>query len=300
MLNQSFETIKKLASGGMADIFLVRITSNDNAGEFRILKCIREECGSDEAIWNVIQKEENISKTLEHPNILRIYGTCLYEGRPALVMEYMDRDNIYFHWARFAEKGEKIPMDAAIFMVREAALGLHHCHEQRDANGNLTGFVHRDISLLNILLSSTGSVKISDFGESITSAEQDADNSGYIVGNFQYISPEQAWGDRVDRRADIFSLGVVLYELLTGAQLYPNIDFNRLIQLVRIAQIPDISERVTDLPENLASITMKALNADKKCRFNTALEFADALTTVLNHLSPGYTATKLASFLNQK
>src|SRR6185436_8125885 len=177
-------------------------------------------------------------------------------------------------------KGNRIPPYVAAFIVSEAAKGLHYAHERKDESGVPLAIVHRDVSPQNILLSYEGVVKIADFG--IASANLFREEPGVLKGKFGYMSPEQARGEKVDRRSDIYALGVVFYEMLTLRSPYGKLDDESLLDAVRAGSFDPPGVHAPETPPELEAIVMRALAKDREDRFQTARDMAGAIARVMH------------------
>ncbi len=192
-------------------------------------------------------------------------------------MEYMDGLNCRELLTKNAEKNRTVPIDIAIYMIGQAALGLHAAHELKDKSGNPLNLVHRDISPENILFGTNGDIKICDFGIAKTSAMPDITPQDVIKGKFNYMSPEHAWGDKLDRRADLFSLAVVFYEATVGRSFYPTESISDTISCARMT-IYELPKTINpNYPNDVDIALRKAFELDKKKRYATVLEFKEAL-----------------------
>src|SRR6185295_11336582 len=209
--------------------------------------------------------EARLATRLNHPNIVQVYDfqDAQEEGQ-LLSMEYVEGPDLGKVARRMREEKQVFPPFVAAHIAAEVGRGLHYAHERKDDRGQPLEIVHRDVSPQNILVSFDGAVKVADFGIATAS-----------------MSPEQARGEQVDRRSDIFSLGVVLYELLTGRALYRASEGRELLDLVRQANIEAPSVIAPGIPPELEIIVMRALSRNREDRFQTAREFAAAITRVL-------------------
>lgn len=277
----AYTLIRKIAEGGVADIYLAKTKSVGGKDAYLVCKCLRRALTQDTDFLTSAINEAQYTVRLRHPNILEVFDLCLVQGQTFLTMEYMDAQDFHKLIRGMPEHGaSSVPYPFAIYAVAQAALGLHAAHELTDAYGHPLNLVHRDISPENILFNRDGDVKIADFGIAKTSQMLDVTPPDVIKGKFNYMSPEQAWGDRPDRRSDIFSLAAVLYEATTGHAFYPAQSVADTITRARMTLFDKPSELVPDYPSDLEAVLLKALDIDKKLRFPTALEFKYALDDV--------------------
>ncbi|MFA5625471.1 MAG: serine/threonine-protein kinase [Bradymonadales bacterium] len=269
--------IQKIAVGGVADVYLAKTKTSTQRDKYLVLKCLRADAKDDVDFLETIINEAELSVRLRHPNIVEVFDLCEVDSRQFLAMEYLDANDLASVFNYHIRQDSYLDTGLALFVINEIAKGLHHAHELKDKEGKPIDLVHRDISSQNILLSSSGEIKISDFGIAKTNYMRERTPSGVIKGKFHYMSPEQAWGDKVDRRSDIFSLGIIMYEAIVGREAYPYNDIATLIEKARIALIPQPRQVRPEIPADLEAIILKALDIDKKERYQTAAEFADAV-----------------------
>ncbi len=284
-----YQVVKKIGSGGNADIFLAHCQNHAGHHKSIVLKCLKIDDNispdNDENLdtpEHQLQNEAETLAKLNHPNIIAIFDFAYLVNTPFIVMEYLDGEDCHQLLEYHRQQGRLMPFEIAAYIAACAAAGLNYAHRQTDANGNNLNLVHRDISPRNIFFSRQGDVKIADFGIAKSTLSKNATQFGNIKGNFGYMSPEQAWGDRLDPRADIFSLGAVLYECTTNSPIYPQDNLAVLIDSVRIAKFTPAYELRPDTPHTLLAIITKSLDVDKKQRFQSAAELHAALQTFLN------------------
>ena len=292
---QKPEIIKIIAHGGISDIYLAKSQPSDAESDFLVCKSLKEERADDPEAIALFQNEFQISKSLKHPNILEIFELGEFSGRPCLWMEYMDAGDLRALFKSCADKNEKIPVSIALYIALQIADALKATHELTD--GRLSHLVHRDVTPDNILFNSRGDIKLADFG--IAVPEQiPLENPDYIDGKFNYLSPEQAWGDLPDRRSDIFSLAICLYETLLGQSFYPTNNADETLACARIALFTPPHEIDTDFPQNLERVLLKALDLDKNQRYPTMSDFADELLSCAQSLHCGITRNDWTNWLN--
>ena len=275
-----FEIIRRLGAGGMAEVFLARKRGAEGTFKLLVLKRILPAYGSSRRFRTMFAEEAQLATRLNHPNIVQVYDFQDYgdEGQ-LLSMEYVEGPDLRKLMRSAQSKGQRVPPYVSAYVISEIAKGLHYAHERKDEAGKPIDIVHRDVSPQNMLLSFDGAVKIADFG--IASANLFREEPGVLKGKTAYMSPEQARGERVNRRTDIYSLGVVFHELLTGRALHGSAEGPDLLEAVRAGRVEPPSTYVRELPADLEEIVMKLLARDPAERFQTAREVASAISRVL-------------------
>ncbi len=290
--------LEQIAVGGMAEIYLAKTQGVAGFEKFLCLKVIHPNFADDEQFIEMLIDEAKIAVGLNHVNIAQIFDLGHDEKQYFIAMEYIDGADLFKIMRSLSERDVDVPVDTAVYIAQEICTGLDYAHRKRDENGPL-GIIHRDISPQNILISNAGEVKIIDFGIAKAASRSRKTQAGVIKGKYYYMSPEQAWGDTLDSRSDIFSAGIILYEVLTGQMLYLEEDMSKLLDMVRKAEIPRPSTRRAGIPPELENTVMKALAKRPADRWQTAHEFQVALTSFLYSYSPDFTPERLADLLRK-
>ena len=275
-----FEIIRRLGAGGMAEVFLAKKRGAEGTFKVLVLKRILPAYGSSRRFRTMFAEEAQLATRLNHPNIVQVYDFQDYgEEGQLLSMEFVEGPDLRKLMRSAQANGQRVPPYVSAYVISEIAKGLHYAHERKDEAGKPIDIVHRDVSPQNMLLSFDGAVKIADFG--IASANLFREEPGVLKGKTAYMSPEQARGERVTRRTDIYSLGVVFHELLTGRSLHGSAEGPDLLEAVRAGRVEPPSTFVRELPAELEEIVMKALARDPAERFQTARDVASAISRVL-------------------
>jgi serine/threonine protein kinase len=226
--------------------------------------------------------EARVSMHLQHANIVGVFDIGMADTAYFIVMEYVDGANLKTIIESLRRQGARMTVAHTIYILMEVCKGLQYAHEAGDPEtGRELGIVHRDISPPNILVSKRGEVKLVDFGLAKATSQLESTDPGVVKGKFSYLSPEAASGKEVDRRADIFAVGILLYELLTGKRLFYGETDYQTVELVRQAKVPPISGQNPDAHPELEQIVRKALARDLNQRFQTAGDLQDALAQYL-------------------
>jgi serine/threonine-protein kinase len=272
-----YEVLSHLATGGMAQIYLARQTGLGSFERHVVLKTILRERATDQRFVTMFLDEAKLAATLNHQNVAQVYEVDQADGAYFMAMEYVHGENTRAILETTIRRGWTIPLELAVMIISGAAAGLHHAHERRGKNGQPLNIVHRDVSPANIMVGYDGSVKVLDFG--IAKAEERATKTigGTIKGKYGYMSPEQCKGKPIDRRSDIFALGIVLYELTTLRRAFKgNDDFETMKRIVA-GDLVLPTMMVPGFPRELEAIILTALANDPGARFQTAQELIEAL-----------------------
>jgi serine/threonine protein kinase len=267
-----YELLRKIAAGGMAEVFLARQWAE--AGFFRdvVLKRVLPHLLENEQVLKMFQYEAHLLGQLCHPNIPQVSELGRAGGTWYIAMEYVEGHNVADLWRAGARARHVMPLPVALGIVMQTCEALHHAHDRHDRAGRHLRIVHRDVTPHNVMITRDGVVKLMDFGVAQTAARKDTD-VGVVKGTFSYMAPEQVRGQVLDRRADVFALGVILYELTTGTRLYRGSDVQVMTSIVE-QDAPLPSARVPGYPADLETIVMRALERDRRDRFRSAAELA--------------------------
>lgn len=275
-----FEVVRRLGMGGMAEVFLAKKRGAQGTYKLLVLKRILPEHVTSRRFRVMFAEEAQLATRLNHPNIVQVYDFQDYgEDGQLLSMEYVDGPDLKALGKAAKAQGTRVPPQVAAYVMAEVAKGLHYAHERKDERGEALDIVHRDVSPQNVLLSYDGAVKVADFG--IASANLFREESGVLKGKTGYMSPEQARAEKVDRRTDIYSMGVVLHELLTGRPLHGDLEGDELLEAVRRGRVEPPSTYALGIPSELDEVTLKALAVDPDDRYETARDFSVALGRTL-------------------
>jgi serine/threonine protein kinase len=242
-------------------------------------------------------REARVAALLQHPNIVQIFDYGKIENAYFIAMEYIDGKDL---GEILTALKQGLPIDKAVFIISRICKGLDYSHTKRDENtGEPFHIVHRDISPQNLLISYQGEVKISDFGISKARSEPSLTQAGVIKGKMAYLSPEQALGEPIDHRADIYALGLVFHETLTGKRVYRFSSDIEAIRTIPKMDIEPVKNSVPDVPEELNRIVMKCLEKQKELRYqSTSALYAD-LTAFKKEFKITFDASDLADYMKK-
>src|SRR4051812_32147969 len=292
-----YKLVRQIAVGGMAEIHLAKAAGIAGFEKYVALKMIHPNFAEDEQFIQMLVDEAKIAVQLTHGNIAQTFDLGRVGETYYITMEYVDGADLYKILRRASEQDLDMPLDVCAFVGKEISSALDHAHRKRDHAGKSLGIVHRDVSPQNVLVSYSGEVKLVDFGIAKATMKARQTAVGVIKGKYYYMSPEQAWGDPLDHRSDIFSAGIVLYEMITGQMLYLEEDLHRLLDMARKADIAPPSTLRNGIPPQLERIVMNALKRLPGERYQNAADLASDLERFLHAHSPVFTATKLSSLM---
>jgi len=272
-----YTLLTRLATGGMAEIFLARLSGAAGFQKHLVLKRILPQYAEDEHFVAMFLDEARIAAQISHPNVCQVYELGEVEGQYFLTMEYLDGVPLASLMRRSSRTPRAADTRLIVGLIVQAAAGLHHAHELRDAAGQPLGLVHRDVTPQNLFVTVDGLLKVLDFGVAKAAGASARTRTGSVKGKYAYMSPEQLKGEAIDRRADVFALGVVLFEALTGRRLFwRDTDF-LIFKAINEDPIPLVRDYRADCPLALAEIVAHALDRDRERRFPTARAFAEAI-----------------------
>ncbi|NCG21050.1 MAG: protein kinase [Rhodobacterales bacterium] len=278
-----YELIKRIATGGMAEVYLARSFGVAGFEKRLVIKRIRPESADDPRFVKMFINEAKIGVHLNHPNVVQVYELGRVGPMYYIAMEHLHGQDLTRLVKTLRAEERRLPIPVACYVVAEICRGLAYAHGRQGTNGSLLGLVHQDVSPHNILVTYEGAVKLVDFGIARLMNTAEADNrTGNSKGRpgggkYAYMSPEQAIGGVVDHRTDVFSAGIVLWELLVGHRLFRHQDPSKKLALVQDAVIPDPADEGIELDPELWAIIQKALTKDVDQRYASATLFEEDL-----------------------
>jgi serine/threonine protein kinase len=294
-----YEILAKLATGGMAEIFLARALSSTGVERHVVLKRILRQRAGDVEFVRMFLDEARLAAQLQHANVAQVYDIGRLGDSYFFTMEFVHGETVRGLLARAHASGRPVPIGCALAIAVGAAAGLHHAHERRGVDGRPLGIVHRDVSPSNLMVTFEGGVKLVDFGVAKASDRMSETRSGTVKGKISYLSPEQCRGVDVDRRSDLFALGIVLWELLATERLYRRAsDFENMTAIVHEVP-PAPSTRRPDVPEALDDIVLRMLAKSPADRFETGAEVIEALEALAHRLGIALSATMLGRLMRE-
>jgi serine/threonine protein kinase len=284
-----YELLDRIAVGGMAEVFKAKRSGAAGFEKTLAVKRILPHLSDNEEFLNMFVDEAKMVAGLAHPNIVQIYDLGQIEKSYFIAMEYVHGRDLRTIMKRAKEKELRLPLDIAVRVASALCAALEFAHRKKDDRGRPMEIVHRDVSPQNILISFEGDVKLTDFGIAKAATKASSTDRGALRGKLLYMSPEQAWGRGLDRRSDLFSLGLVLYEMLTEEKPFlagSEGTEMTILEKVRQCQVAPPRSVNPRIPENLDRLVVKALQKDPDERFQDAAEMGRALERVMRERQP--------------
>jgi serine/threonine protein kinase len=280
-----YELLARIATGGMGEIFLARLEGAAGFEKLCVIKRILPHLADDTRFRSMLIAEARIASNMSHANICHVYELDEIDNQLYLVMEYLEGVTLLQLLRAMSQRRQQLDLGFIAGVVLQTCEGLHYAHELRDRAGVSLGVVHRDVTPSNLFLTQSGVVKLVDFG--IAKAKDSVEtSSGAVKGKVAYMAPEQVRGQPIDRRVDVFSLGVVVFEMLTCRRLYQRkTDYLTFRALMEDPQI-DLATHRPDAPEAITAVLVRALSRDPETRYATVRELADDLIEAFGAIRP--------------
>ncbi len=292
-----FELIADIASGGMATVYLARLSGVAGFQRLVAIKRLHPHLAREREFVDMFLDEARLAARIHHPNVVPIQEIGQSERGYYLVMDYIEGDTAARLFARAAQSGTSVPLEVAVRILLDALSGLHAAHVLKDDNGNALEIVHRDVSPQNILVGVDGTSRLTDFGVARAASRLSSTRSGQLKGKLAYMAPEQAKGGNLDRRADIFAMGIVAWEALAFRRLFKGDGEAETLNRVLYEPIPGLKATAPHIPDSLDAVVMKALDRDPDKRYSTAADFADALEHAARAVQKVGSPREVAAFL---
>ncbi len=290
--------LEKVATGGMAELFKAKRRGVQGFQKIVAIKRILPHLVENEEFVTMFIDEAKLAAQLNHPNIAQIYDLGKIEDTFYIAMEYVEGHDLRKVLIKCKEKGCQIPEPIVLFVASKVLSALDYAHRKKGLDNKDLHIVHRDISPQNIILSLEGEVKLVDFGIAKAATKASQTQAGALKGKLLYMSPEQAWGEKVDKRSDLFSLGSVMYEALTGKKCFLADSEINILEKVRNVDYTPIREINPKISEKTARIIEKALTKDINKRYQSAKEMEQDILDVLNSLPYTVNERTVAEFIN--
>jgi hypothetical protein len=288
---------RKVARGGMAELFLADYVREDGFRRKVAVKRILPHLAGNQNFIKMFTREARVAALLQHPNVVQIFDYGNIENAYFIAMEFIDGKNLG-EVLKILDRG--LPVDIAVFIMSQICKGLDYSHSKKDdTTGEPFKIVHRDISPQNLLISYQGEVKISDFGISKARSEPSLTRAGVVKGKLAYLSPEQALGEPIDHRADIYALGLVFYETLCGKRVCEFSNEVEAIRTIPSMEITPLKDAISNIPDELNRIVMACLEKQKDTRYQSAAAVHADLLSFKKLQNSAFGTSDLANFMKQ-
>ncbi|MEO7331226.1 MAG: protein kinase [Minicystis sp.] len=278
---QRYRVLERLASGGMAEVFLAESAGIEGFKKQVAIKRVLPHLSEKKRFIAMFLDEARLSAHLSHSNVAQVFDIGVGDNAYFIVMEYVDGSDLKGVMDFMAKSAKAIPIEAAAFIAAKICEGLTYAHELKSADGQSMQIVHRDMSPPNVLITKYGEIKIVDFGLAKATSQLEKSEAGIIKGKFSYLSPEAAQGGEVDLRTDIFAVGIILWEMLSGKRLFLGDTDFATVKQVQAAQVPSLRQQNPNIPPELEGILARALARDPQNRYGSARDLGRDLTSFL-------------------
>jgi serine/threonine protein kinase len=291
--------LERLNVGGMAEVFTAKAFGVEGFERILAIKKILPTMAEDEEFITMFIDEARISVQLNHANVVHIHELGKHDDAYYIAMEYVSGKDLRALLERFRRRREIMPTAMAVFVASKMCEGLDYAHRKKDARGQELHIIHRDVSPQNILISYEGEVKIIDFGIAKAANRSQKTQAGILKGKFGYMSPEQVRGQPIDRRSDIFAVGVTLYEMLTGEKLFVGESDFSTLEKVRNAEVPLPRQFNPNIPAGLEKVVLKSLAREVEDRYQWSSDLQEDLMRFLLAGDAIYSAKHLSAFMKE-
>lgn len=292
-----YQLLEQLAQGGMAQVFKAKTVDSSGLERLVVIKRILPHISADPEYVEMLVDEAKIAVNFTHGNIAQVYDLGRVKEDYFIVMEYVDGKTLSHILKKLKHRGQNFPLDILLYCFIEVCHGLDYVHNRLGPDGNPLGVVHRDISPQNVILSYAGNIKIIDFGVAKARYKEGKTESGVLKGKFAYMSPEQARSDVIDHRSDLFSVGILIWEVATGERLFKRTTNHETVQAIQKAKFEPASSLRDGLPKELDKIIKKALQKSPRQRYQNGADMAADLEKLLFAINPDFKSIQAAEFI---
>ncbi len=294
-----YDLLALLATGGMAEIWLARVSGMAGFEKLVVIKRLLDKLAVDNDYVEMFLDEARINARLTHSNIVQVLELGQVEGKYCMAMEFVPGLSVSQVGKRATKTLGAVPQEVACGLVAQACSGLHYAHEKTMPDGAPLNIIHRDVSPQNLILTYEGLVKVLDFGIAKADQRQSQTRTGLVKGKFSYMSPEQCLGQALDRRSDVFALGIVLFELCTSRRLFKRRSTYETYTAITKADVPPPRKLNPKVDEAVEAVILKALALKADDRYPTADAMQDALEEAMRKAQLRGSATDLMRFMNE-
>jgi eukaryotic-like serine/threonine-protein kinase len=293
---RTYRRIAELGRGGMANVYLAAMRGPHSFTKLVVIKELKSELADDPDFHTMFMDEARLAARLNHPNIVQTYEVNDDQGGPVIIMEYLEGQPLHRIWSSVSRK--EMPLAAQLYVVSNVLQGLEYANALKDFDGTPLNVVHRDISPHNIFITYSGEVKIVDFGIAKASDSSSKTEVGTLKGKLAYMPPEQAQGESVDQRADIFSVGVVLWEAAVGRRLWKGLKDVAILHHLLSGTIPSPRSLNDQVSERLDAVIMRALELDREKRYTTAADFQKDIDALIDEMPERFHRRELGTVIS--
>ena len=294
---QRYRVIERLASGGMAEVFLAESAGIEGFKKQVAIKRVLPHLSEKKRFIAMFLDEARLSASLSHSNVAQVFDIGVGDSAYFIVMEYVDGADLKAVIEYMRRENQRFPVESACFIAAKICEGLTYAHELRGTDGTDLQIVHRDMSPPNVLITKHGEIKIVDFGLAKATSQLEKSEAGIIKGKFSYLSPEAAQGLDVDARTDIFAVGIILWEMLSGRRLFLGDTDYGTVKLVQAAKIPSLHAENPAIPRELDAVLARARARDPASRYSSARDLGRDLTALLYKLGRPVSAYDIAELV---
>jgi len=297
--SKHYNLVRLLAEGGMGAVYEAEQFGAEGFKKTVAIKTILESFSTNTEFVRLFIGEAKLVADLVHENIVQVYHLGKAGNIYYIALEFVDGINAENFIDVHLERGIPLPLELGAFIISRVCRGLEYAHNKRGRDGQHLNIVHRDVSPKNIMINYEGVVKLTDFGIAKARMVMEQEEGEVLMGKVEYMSPEQARYEATDRRSDIFCLGIVMYELLTGFHIFETGDIYETLENVKSAPIPDPRKYRPEMSDGLCEILMRALERDLQKRYQTAGEMSVALEYYMYHGGYGPTNVTLGNYIRK-
>jgi serine/threonine-protein kinase len=292
-----YELLARLATGGMGEIFLARLEGAEGFEKLYVVKRILAHLADDARFRQMLIAEARIASKMSHPNICQVFELGETDGQLYIVMEYLEGISLLPLLRRFSKNQQQLELGLVAGVMQQTTDAMNYAHELKDRDGQYLGIIHRDVTPSNIFVTESGVAKVLDFGIAKARGASTKTEEGSVKGKYAYMAPEQLKGAGIDRRVDVFAMGIVLYEMLALRRLFQRKTDYLTFRAVMEQPIPDIRRYRPDLPDGVAAALMRALERDPNDRFETARQFGSAVLDGMSSYTRPWTQGEISDFV---
>lgn len=294
-----YELLQRIATGGMAEVYLARRAGPHGFQKVVAVKRILPQLAQDVDFVAMFVDEARVCARLAHPNIVQVFDFGEHDGELYMAMEYVDGTTAARLVRAAASRGEEVPLEAALYIALGVLRGLDYAHNARDDEGKPLDLVHRDVSPGNVLIDRSGAVKLTDFGIARAAEIERRTDAGQLKGKLGYMSPEQVVGRELDARSDLFTVGIVLAELVMLRPLFSGPSEIDVLMRIRDADLGVLDRAGSRVPDDVRAVLIRALARDRAVRYPTAKAFAEGIEEILRRRRLQVGPAKLAAWVER-